>query len=494
MRTALFVDFDNVFSGLMRLGPAYAEAFARNPSRWLAWLIDSVPLPPGSDSETSRRVLVRRCYLNPEPYKRFRIGFSRAGFEIVDCPPMTTAGKTSTDIHMVLDIVDVLQANTHYDEFVVFSADADFTPVLRKLRREDRRTTIFAAGATSASYDASADLILDPEDFIRDGLGFHDDEAPVGATDTEGLMTQAEAVVWRMVDQADQPVPLPALTKALALQVPELPLTHWAGKGTFLALLKSLPIAPLRIDREMNALLDPRRLTPQEPQDLEPQPPAPAHLPAAALLAQVESLIAQEVARSSRPIPVVRLAQLARAGIPGLGHDWAGMGSWKRLLDSIHPPGVKIIWEQLAGYALDPERHALDDIPGKTAPSPLAAVVEPLLEAANLPILDADRYRATLEALSETLDASADFQLADVTKGMRDGTQARGKAVSRVHCNTLLRTLLFNGFQPGSDSHRFEDLVTTTCGVIAAAAAREGLKIGDSERQALLAWMTANPL
>ena len=149
MRSALFVDFDNVFSGLMRLGPDYAEAFARNPSRWLDWLIDSLEAPAGVEEGAKRRVLVRRCYLNPEPYKRFRIGFSRAGFEIVDCPPMTSAGKTSTDIHMVLDMVDVLQSSTRYDEFIVFSADADFTPLLRKLRREDRRTTIFAAGATS---------------------------------------------------------------------------------------------------------------------------------------------------------------------------------------------------------------------------------------------------------------------------------------------------------------------------------------------------------
>ena len=48
---------------------------------------------------------------------------------------MTSEGKTSTDIHMVLDIVDLLQHQVHYDEFIVFSADADFTPVLRKLRR-----------------------------------------------------------------------------------------------------------------------------------------------------------------------------------------------------------------------------------------------------------------------------------------------------------------------------------------------------------------------
>jgi uncharacterized LabA/DUF88 family protein len=52
----------------------------------------------------------------------------------------------STDIHMVLDIIDLLQHETRCDEFIVFSADADFTPVLRKLRRCDRRTTVLAIG------------------------------------------------------------------------------------------------------------------------------------------------------------------------------------------------------------------------------------------------------------------------------------------------------------------------------------------------------------
>ena len=118
-----------------------------------------------------RRILVRRCYLNPKAYQRFRPFFNLAGFEIVDCPALTTGGKTSTDIHMVLDIIDLLQHAAHYDEFIVLSADADFTPVLRKLRRWDRRTTVLAIGFPSAAYRASADLVIDQDAFVRDALG-----------------------------------------------------------------------------------------------------------------------------------------------------------------------------------------------------------------------------------------------------------------------------------------------------------------------------------
>jgi NYN domain len=172
MKSALFVDFDNVYSGLKRLDGAFAETFAAEPMRWLDWITGQLQIPLEPAASVKRRILVRRCYLNPVMYQRYRFGFSKAGFEIIDCPPMTTAGKTSTDIHMVLDMVDVLQSDTRYDEFIVFSADADFTPVLRKLRRNDRRTTIFAAGATSAAYDASSDLIIDPDAFISQALGF----------------------------------------------------------------------------------------------------------------------------------------------------------------------------------------------------------------------------------------------------------------------------------------------------------------------------------
>ena len=178
MKSALFVDFDNVYSGLRKLDPAVAERFGRHPLEWIGWLTDGLGLPEGLDAaeaRTRRRLLVRRVYLNPQVYQRFRPSFNHAGFEIVDCPSMTSEGKTSTDIHMVLDIIDLLQHEARYDEFIVFSADADFTPVLRKLRRWDRRTTVLAIGFPSAAYRASADLLIDPDgDVVGDAFADQD--------------------------------------------------------------------------------------------------------------------------------------------------------------------------------------------------------------------------------------------------------------------------------------------------------------------------------
>lgn len=170
MKSALFVDFDNVFSLMRQLQPVAAEQFARHPDVWIRWLADSLELPEPHGGEAKRRLLVRRCYLNPNWYQSYRHAFLRAGFEIVDCPPVTSQGKTSTDIHLVLDAVELLQHETRYDEFIVFSADADFTPLLRKLRRHDRRTTVLALGFPSAAYQASADLLIPERVFVGEAL------------------------------------------------------------------------------------------------------------------------------------------------------------------------------------------------------------------------------------------------------------------------------------------------------------------------------------
>lgn len=498
MKSALFVDFDNVYSGLKRLDSAYAEAFATNPMQWLDWITTSLQIPLEPTASVRRRILVRRCYLNPVMYQRYRFGFSKAGFEIVDCPPMTTAGKTSTDIHMVLDIVDVLQSETRYDEFIVFSADADFTPVLRKLRRDDRRTTIFAAGATSAAYDASSDLIIEPDAFIGQALGMGALESAADtANNFDGMLAQAEAVAWDMVDRATDPVSLPSLTKAFAVRVPGLTDSNWAGRGTFTDFLRDLELSPLQIDRERNWILDPRRITKQEPVPLAKPVQVKRPVDAEAhLRAQAEVVIAEEVAASARPIPVARLAQLVRQRCPGIEVDWNGAGTFKKLLETLHPAKVQVSWQQLVGYAFDPERHSLgfvDEaaqlVQDSPEQDPRWLRVGPLLQVAGLPALSAHRYRTLLEAFEHTL-AQGKFSLGASTLRMRNLCAQQKTPIARTDIYALVRTLLFNGFDPNDGQYGYDDLVARTCGIALAACVREGVSVTDLDRAALLDWLT----
>lgn len=256
MKSALFVDFDNVYSGLRKLDPAMADQFAQKPQRWMQWLVSSLELPEHARADARRRVLVRRCYLNPQAYQRFRPSFNLAGFEIIDCPSLTSEGKTSTDIHMVLDIIDLLQHEAHYDEFIVFSADADFTPVLRKLRRWDRRTTVLAIGFPSAAYRASADLLIDPDDFVRDALGFRDDDEPAPvpvAPDAEpsimaaGDLAAVTRLIKHEVAKFPQPVACARIAQIVTAQHAAIA-ADWNGAGSFRKFVEGLDLTPLKVD------------------------------------------------------------------------------------------------------------------------------------------------------------------------------------------------------------------------------------------------------
>ena len=160
LRCALFVDFDNVYLGLKRLDAAAAAVFAESPGKWL----ERFEAGQDESGSFSRRYLVRNCYLNPSAFSQFRANFTRAGFSVVDCPSLTQQGKSSADINLVLDAVDALAATTHYDEFVIVSADADFTPLALRCRAADRRVTIVTASPAASAYRAVADEVVAADD------------------------------------------------------------------------------------------------------------------------------------------------------------------------------------------------------------------------------------------------------------------------------------------------------------------------------------------
>ena len=136
LRCAIFIDFDNMYSGIRALDEAAAERFAEDPAAWLTWIENRLERPTEDLAEARRTLLLRLCYLSPHRYGKYRSGFVRAGFQVVDCPPLTSQGKNSADIRMVLDMMDALEHETRFDEFILMSSDADFTPVLLRLRKK----------------------------------------------------------------------------------------------------------------------------------------------------------------------------------------------------------------------------------------------------------------------------------------------------------------------------------------------------------------------
>jgi len=250
LRCALFVDFDNVYIGLQRLDPGAAEAFASSPAHWLT------ALETGSDAdgEFSRRFLVRACYLNPSAFSQFRPNFTRAGFSVVDCPSLTQQGKSSADINLVLDAVDALSAQTRYDEFVILSADADFTPLALRCRAADRRVTIITAGPAASAYRAVADTVITADELaelVKPPEPTVLDESVVPTADrarrsvattpssqpatSPGRPSAAPArtAILRLVRSADRPLTGGVVAQAAQKADPALLSSGWDGAGSF---------------------------------------------------------------------------------------------------------------------------------------------------------------------------------------------------------------------------------------------------------------------
>lgn len=499
MKSALFVDFDNVFSSLRRLDPVAAERFALQPNLWMHWLAETLQLPLHSLEDSGRRVLVRRCYLNPQAYQRFRPAFNRAGFEIVDCPPMTSEGKTSTDIHMVLDIVDLLQHQVHYDEFIVFSADADFTPVLRKLRRWDRRTTVLAVGFPSAAYQASADLLIDQDEFIRAGLGLGGNE-PEPAMEvvsaqvsrpTADVVREVGEFVRRLVKDSSREVALSSLASKAAQEVDGLSAADWAGFGSFRKLLEALSLSPLVVDWDTGTIRDPARHS-------SSAQPKPSQSDEAAsmktLLNDVSALVQEEVQKAERPVSCARLAQLIVAKHQRLATDWGGKGSFRKFMDALDVGRLKIEWANGGGIVSDP--LVLPAQQGNTAhdwgnAQHLLPLIQQIHTATGMPLMSPSEIQGLFDALATDV-AQTPFGLSDTGKRVRDRCKEAGLGVSRADVSYVLKGILLAGHDFGKGNDEKAAFARSFIESMRVICAREQFEIDEIMMRALLEWASGS--
>lgn len=293
--SAVFVDYDNIYLSLKRKSEDAAKRFAKDALTWIRAIETGQLITPtnGVPAEGVRRIVMNRCYGNPVPRRNttdnstdmnsfpfVRHHFLRAGFEIIDCPPLTAQLKNSSDIRMVMDVRDYLTHPTYFDEFVILSGDADFTPVLHRLRAHARRTVIFANDYTAAPYTAISDGEVRESDLIAlllDGQTVAQGTtiatpaiaaAPGQSIDVEAARREILSDVATTVRGAPSPVPLEVLAdRAVRVVGHERTIgTSWGGAGGFRELLvQGLP-EDLKLSGEPPyVVLDTRRHALPEP-------------------------------------------------------------------------------------------------------------------------------------------------------------------------------------------------------------------------------------
>jgi len=295
--STVFVDYDNIYLSLKRKNEEAAKRFAKDAALWLREIESGRLITPtnGSNFSVPRRIVMSRCYGNPVPRRNatdnstdmnsfpfVRHHFLRAGFEVVDCPPLTAQLKNSADIRMVMDVRDVLNHETRFDEFILLSGDADFTPVLHRLRAHARRTVVFANDHTAQPYTAISDGEVREADLISLLLeGRLDNEVRSGGALREPTAAELETVrksivaeVVGTVRSAGQPVPLEALADRAvrALGHDKTVGSAWGGAGSFRDLLaRALPKDIKLTDQPPYFAYEPTR---QIARDIEARPEA----------------------------------------------------------------------------------------------------------------------------------------------------------------------------------------------------------------------------
>ncbi|MYE80802.1 MAG: NYN domain-containing protein [Gammaproteobacteria bacterium] len=253
VKAALFIDFDNVFLSLKKdYSDAVAKRFA-NPSRWLPWLEGGEHANGKDTFRGERSLLIRRCYGSPDLMRPFRAYFTRLGFQVVDCPPLTKSGKNSADIVMTLDIADTIEHTTRFDEFLILSSDADFTPVALRLRAHDRITSILANQQTAAAFRSCCDIVIDMDEFEA-VFGETREQAPSPvpprAGDASGdfgqLRIEVETEIRRELAESSAALRLPELASRMRERWPVVGESDWLGAGGFKKLLLTFEDRHLR--------------------------------------------------------------------------------------------------------------------------------------------------------------------------------------------------------------------------------------------------------
>ena len=115
------------------------------------------------------RIVFKRAYCDWSNYRSATREFHGQGVEMIDIPQTRMSGKNSADIHMVVDALDLCYSKQHIDIFALLSGDSDFSPLVSKLKENNKR--VIGCGVKSSTSDL---LIANCDEFI-----YYDDLARV---------------------------------------------------------------------------------------------------------------------------------------------------------------------------------------------------------------------------------------------------------------------------------------------------------------------------
>ncbi len=114
-------------------------------------------------------IVVKKAYCDWDRYTEFKAPMHGASFELIEIPHLRQSGKNSADIRMVVDALDLCYTKAHVDTFVIVSGDSDFSPLVSKLRENDK--TVIGVGVKKSTSDllvSACDEFIYYDDLVRE--------------------------------------------------------------------------------------------------------------------------------------------------------------------------------------------------------------------------------------------------------------------------------------------------------------------------------------
>ena len=114
-------------------------------------------------------IVVKKAYCDWERYKEHKRAMHEAAFEMIEIPHVRQGGKNSADIRMVVDALDLCYTKSHVDTFVIVSGDSDFSPLVSKLRENNK--TVIGVGVKNSTGDifiSNCDEFIFYDDLVRE--------------------------------------------------------------------------------------------------------------------------------------------------------------------------------------------------------------------------------------------------------------------------------------------------------------------------------------
>jgi uncharacterized protein (TIGR00288 family) len=113
-------------------------------------------------------IVVKKAYCNWERYQDYKRPMHEAAFELIEIPHVRQSGKNSADIRMVVDALDLCYTKAHVDTFVIVSGDSDFSPLVSKLRENNK--FVIGCGVKHSTSDlliSGCDEFIYYDDLVR---------------------------------------------------------------------------------------------------------------------------------------------------------------------------------------------------------------------------------------------------------------------------------------------------------------------------------------